>query len=221
MIGLVVVTAVVLAIAFMAKRREPVSSVASETAPATPAASAVDAGRTAAVETTAFKPVVVASEIQPVPPGTINSVPVPELSDEERQGKIAEAVTQINAALMQNDSNSVALIMSSLTNAEKEVREQAVSAVKQLGDRDLIPALTNLAARTENYEDRHAIQEAADFIALPTMTEAEKYWKESGTLLPASPIRRDGSQGSRHTPPGQRRGNQQPATPGGAGVPNQ
>ena len=125
----------------------------------------------------------------PAPAARPGPVLVAELSDEERQAKIAGAIMQLNAALMQNDSNSTALIMASLTNAEKEVREQAVSAVKQLGDRDLIPALTNLAAQTENYEDRHALQEAADFIALPTLTELERDLKPNTTPGPLPPDR--------------------------------
>lgn len=170
-----------------------------------------------------------AAPVDPQPAASVITSPAPvaELSDEERAAKIGEAIMQINAAIMQNDSNSVAVIMAGLTNAERAVREQSVSAVKQLGDRDLIPALTNLAARTENYEDRHALEAAADFIAQPTLAELEKYAKDNGIPLPSSPPRRQGSkgsqeaQGTRRGPQGQRQGNQPPPAPVNTGVPNQ
>jgi len=130
-----------------------------------------------------------APNIQPVAQVKTNAVRVADLSQDERQAKIGEEIMRINGVIGQNDSNAVALILNDLTNSEKEVRQQAVEAVKQLGDRDAIPALTNLVARTEDYEERHALQEAADFLAAPTLAEAEQNTTPNATRKsPNSPV---------------------------------
>jgi hypothetical protein len=208
-IGLVLGAVLIVSLMLLAKQRlvKPGAAAENRSADASPAAVA----ETAPPAETALPPL----------PAPVNPAPAPTtaaaMSDEDRALKIGEAIERINAALGQHDSNAVDLIMSSLTNSEKEVRDQAVMAVKQLGDRDLIPALTNLAARTENYEDRHALQEAADFIALPTVTELEQN-TPPGTGPVRLPTERQRAPGQRPVH-GSRRG-QQTAPPGGPAAPD-
>jgi len=99
--------------------------------------------------------------------------PVTELSEEDRQIKIATEIGRINSVIGKSDPDSVALVLSDLTNSEPQVRDLAVAAVKQSGDRSMIPALTNLAMTIDDYEQRHAVMEAANFLALPTISEVQ------------------------------------------------
>ena len=99
-------------------------------------------------------------------------VPVAELSQERQDSMVAAEITQINAVIGKSDPDSMALILSYLTNSEPQLRELAVAAVKQSGDRSIIPALTNLAMTIDDYEQRHAVMDAANFLALPSINEA-------------------------------------------------
>lgn len=123
--------------------------------------------------------------LPPLPAPTIAPVPVkaspppavvaaPVISDEERAAKVEADLLRLGAVTGNHDPDSIAVIMASLTNAAPEVRAQAVLAVKQTNDRSLIPVLNDLAAHTEDYQDRYALLDAAEFLGLPTMTEAEQ-----------------------------------------------
>ena len=199
--------ALVIALAFLAKHQFSPAPKPASNSPAAPVA-------VAAPEATPPPPP------QPPPPplpvvevvpAKTNPPPVVELSQEDREAMIGAEIMRINGVIGQSDSNSEAILMSDMTNNEPEVRNLAVAAVKQTGDRDLIPALTNLAAITEDYELRHALMDAADFLALPTLSEVQLTMTPSATPLSKPARRQRGSQGSTQQPG--RRGNMQQAAP--------
>jgi hypothetical protein len=146
----------------------------------------------------------------PLPPMTplpapVTAAPVapPPLTDEDRQNLIYAELDRLSRAYTSPDSNSQALIMADLTNSEPQIRAGAVEAAKQLGDKSMIPALTNLAATVEDYEDRHAILAAADFIALPQLADVENsFTPDYSSTMPHSP----------HARPHSSLNNQQPTT---------
>ena len=112
--------------------------------------------------------------VTPAPlPVSPSRPPVAVLSQEDRVAMVATEIARINAVIGKNDPDSEALVLSELTNSEPQVRDLAVAAVKQLGDRSVIPALTNLAMTIADYDQRHAVMEAANFLALPTISEVQ------------------------------------------------
>jgi hypothetical protein len=60
-----------------------------------------------------------------------------------------------------------------LADADAEKRADARQAAVQSGDRSLIPVLQSAAERVTDAREKAALLEAADFLALPTMSEAQ------------------------------------------------
>jgi hypothetical protein len=112
-------------------------------------------------------PVVVAakSPVAPVPAAA------PETNDVERLQNIGQRVEQLQDWSRNDDAASLANILNDLTNSEKEIRVAAVEAVKQFGSRDAIPALKAAAANAEDPHEKVALLDAADFLALPSLSE--------------------------------------------------
>ena len=78
---------------------------------------------------------------------------------------------------MRSDPESYQTIVSTLTNSEKTLRSEALDAAIQFGNRDVIPYLKELAARTEDPYEKIAFLEAAEYIALPSLTELRQQQK--------------------------------------------
>lgn len=70
-----------------------------------------------------------------------------------------------------DDAASLQAILSELTNSDKTIRAAAVESTIQFGSRDAIPVLKDLAARTGDSAEKKQLVDAADFLALPTLTE--------------------------------------------------
>lgn len=72
---------------------------------------------------------------------------------------------------MHNDSASLETILSELQNPDRQIRKAALEATVQFSDRAAIPRLRDLASRTTNEDEKAEIEQAADYLALPSMTE--------------------------------------------------
>jgi len=74
------------------------------------------------------------------------------------------------------DTASLQAIHHELTNTNPIIRHAAIEAVTQFRDRASIPVLQALAARTTDPEEKQELQDAVEFLTLPTYTEvmAEK-----------------------------------------------
>lgn len=85
-----------------------------------------------------------------------------------------DAASRIDALenLDMGDSNSLTTITSGLNDSDSEVRKAAVEAAIQWGSRDVIPALQDAIARTDDPAEKVSIQKAIDFIKLPSVSEA-------------------------------------------------
>ncbi len=70
-----------------------------------------------------------------------------------------------------SDAASLATLLSEVRNRDPEIREAALEALSQSGNRSAIPGLQQAAAQTENPEEKKAIQEVIEFLKLPTLTE--------------------------------------------------
>ena len=65
------------------------------------------------------------------------------------------------------DPSALPAILSELNNQDPDIRQAALSAVVQVGNKDAIPALQNQVAWAEDPREKVAIQDAIDFLRLP------------------------------------------------------
>ena len=82
-------------------------------------------------------------------------------------------------------------ILSELTNSEREVRLVAIEATKQFGSRDAIPALKASVAKALDAGEQIALLEAADFLALPTIADADVQLPKTPDQVQEAQQRRD------------------------------
>ena len=77
---------------------------------------------------------------------------------------------------MENDRSALDSIVSDLNNPELIIRDAALQATIQFASRDAIPALTRAAEETSDAAYKQALNDAIEFLKLPSLTEvlAEK-----------------------------------------------
>lgn len=92
-------------------------------------------------------------------------------SDPKHRAYIEARVAELGELSGKDDSSSLAILLSEVRNPEKEIREAALDAIVQSGNRDAISRLVELASQAEDAGEKRAIMEAADFLKLPTITE--------------------------------------------------
>jgi hypothetical protein len=113
------------------------------------------------------KQVVAAKPVPPVPPAA-----VPAAGDAAKNAADLQAhLDKLQELQANDDAASLLAILSELTNSDKTIRAAAVEATIQFGSRDAIPVLKDLAARTGEAAEKKQLLDAADFLALPTLTE--------------------------------------------------
>jgi hypothetical protein len=80
-------------------------------------------------------------------------------------------------------------ILSQLENPDKATRAAALEEAVQLDDRSIIPRLRELAARTEDPQERAELVAAIDYINLPSVEEimAEQHARRAAAGLPDPP----------------------------------
>jgi hypothetical protein len=93
-----------------------------------------------------------------------------ELAD-EHEAYVQAHIDKLEDLEANDDAQSLQAILSELTNSDQKIREAAIEATTQFGSRDAIPVLNNLAARTGDPDEKKQLLDAADFLALPTLTE--------------------------------------------------
>jgi cystathionine beta-lyase family protein involved in aluminum resistance len=87
---------------------------------------------------------------------------------------------------MDNDSSSLDTILSELTNADPQIRKAALEATIQFASRDAIPKLAEVAAQTDDPQEEIALNDAIEFLKLPSLTEVIAANK---TAQPAQPVK--------------------------------
>jgi hypothetical protein len=85
----------------------------------------------------------------------------------------------------ENDAASLAVILSELSNRDREIRKAAIEASIQFGSRDAIPKLREAAAQTDDAAEKAEFQAAADYLELPSLTEYLAQQKANGTPIKA------------------------------------
>lgn len=101
---------------------------------------------------------------------------------EEHEAYVQARVDKLKELQANDDAESLHAILAELTNANKEIRAAAVESSIQFGSRDAIPVLNDLAARTSDPAEKKELQDAAEFLALPTLIEAEEQARQAKLL---------------------------------------
>jgi hypothetical protein len=97
-----------------------------------------------------------------------SNAPVPA---QEPEDYVQARIEKLNELEARYDQESLQAILGELTNSNREIRAAAVESTIQFQSRDAIPVLKNLATRTRDSEEKKALLDAAEFLALPTFTE--------------------------------------------------
>lgn len=87
-----------------------------------------------------------------------------------------------------SDAKSFQKLVTNLSDAEPEIRQAALEAIIQFGNREAIPILKDLAAKTEDTQEKINILEAAKFLELPSLTEIRA---RRGTNSSFKPVKRE------------------------------
>jgi hypothetical protein len=105
---------------------------------------------------------------QPAPLAAVK----PPMTPEEKQAYIEAETSRLQDLSTEDDPASLTAILNDLSNPEKEVRLAAIEASMQFGSRDAIPALQAEVANATDTDEKIALLQAADFLALPTLADA-------------------------------------------------
>jgi|SRR4051812_4786214 hypothetical protein len=87
---------------------------------------------------------------------------------------VDQRVSELMDLAMNDDADSLNAIVAELNNADPDIRKGALEAVKQFGSLDAIPRLEEAAARADSAADKRSIEEAIDFLKLPSLTARNK-----------------------------------------------
>lgn len=98
---------------------------------------------------------------------------------------VHQRVAELNALAMNNDSATLETILSELRNPDRQIRKGALEATIQFEDRAAIPRLREIAAETDDEDEKADLLAAADYLNLPSLTE---YLAEQQTQQDASGI---------------------------------
>ncbi|HEU5397439.1 MAG TPA: hypothetical protein VFV81_09740 [Verrucomicrobiae bacterium] len=151
--------AAVLAFVLLGGRSRQSPTAGTAPSPATPtAAPAVAAVAPAALPSTASLPAAA--------PGNH-----PVVSIGARQEYIKTRSDELMMLAMQDDAPSHQQIVAELNNSEPAIRQAALEALKQANDRSVIPQMQAIADQTADLAQKQAIEDAIEFIELPSPTE--------------------------------------------------
>src|SRR5215472_5785570 len=124
---------------------------------------------------------------QAPPPSTPDSVAAGregvnsnETAEEERRAAVEARVAELENLFGQQDSASLETFFSEIRNPEPEIRRAALDGITQSGVRDMIPRLNEVAAQTDDPEQKRTIKDAIDFLQLPTLTELLRQQRQTG-----------------------------------------
>jgi len=80
-------------------------------------------------------------------------------------------IAQLQELSRKTDRPSLDILLSEVRNPDPEIRDAALDSITQSGNRALIPGLEEAAEQTEDTAQKQAINEAIEFLKLPTLTE--------------------------------------------------
>lgn len=99
---------------------------------------------------------------------TTSPAPAP---DPEHEKYVEETTDRLSRLGMMNDEASREAIMAEFKNPDRRIRQEALEAIIQFGDRSVIPRLEEIAAQTTDPIEQKEIIDAIEYIKLPSLTE--------------------------------------------------
>jgi len=137
-----------------------------------------DSGKVSLAATVSNQPVEApASNPPPVvsvaPVAVTNEAPAAGINDAAAHAQyVSQQIKELDALAMNNDVQSRDTILSELkNNPDKQIRAAALEAAIQFDDRSVVPPMQEIAAQTEDPDEKAAILEAIDYINLPSLSE--------------------------------------------------
>jgi HEAT repeat protein len=86
---------------------------------------------------------------------------------------IENHITGLEELAMNNDADSLNLILESLTDPDPQIRAAALEATVQFNSPDAIPSLQAVLARLESPQEKVNVQAAIDYLKLPSFSQTE------------------------------------------------
>jgi HEAT repeat protein len=86
---------------------------------------------------------------------------------------VENRIAELETLAMNDDTNSLNLILAALTDVNPDIREAALESTIQFGSPDAIPALQFVLTKTELTEEKIAIQDAIEFLKLPPLAQTD------------------------------------------------
>jgi HEAT repeats len=128
------------------------------------------------------QPVVVTPPAAPAPKPVVAVAPAPAtptnattnavaLQGDAHEAYVEKRSDELMELAMQNSPAAHQKIVDELKNPDKEIRQAALDALEQANDRSVIPQMQQIADQTTDPNDKQAIEDAIDFIKLPSLTE--------------------------------------------------
>jgi len=94
-----------------------------------------------------------------------------EVRDEQHEDRVAARIAALRDLSTKTDRASLETLLSEVKNQDEEIREAALDAISQSGNRAAIPGLREAAAQTGDRREKQAIVDVIEFMSLPTLTE--------------------------------------------------
>lgn len=101
-------------------------------------------------------------------------VGVPAEPQTNHEAYVQERVASLLALAMNDDDTSLNAIWSELSNPDPEIRQGALKAVIQFGDRSVAPRLRDLAGQINNPAEKADFLAAADRLEMPALGEVSQ-----------------------------------------------
>jgi hypothetical protein len=99
------------------------------------------------------------------------SQPAASVSADARADAKQEQAADVFEAAASGDPAQLEFVYTQLSNAQPEIREEALDAIIQFAGRKAIPRLKQIADATGSVDEKTSILEAIEFLELPSMSE--------------------------------------------------
>jgi len=111
--------------------------------------------------------------------------PVVSTGEEQQEARVAARIAELGDLSGKTDRASFETLLSEVRNPDEEIRQAALDAISQSGNRTAIPGLREAAAQTQDAQQKQAIEDVIEFISLPTLTELLRGQSPTNNHTPA------------------------------------
>jgi hypothetical protein len=105
--------------------------------------------------------------------------------EEQEEARVAARIAQLWDLSAKTDRASLETLLSEVRNPDEEIRQAALDAISQSGNRAAIPGLREASAQTQDSPEKQAIEDVIEYISLPTLTEILRGQSATNNSRPA------------------------------------